>query len=87
MAFLNPYSKQRRAAFAKKQKDAIANKDARRKEILARKKKFRKNGRKFITQYHKELEGANQKTIKEYNEYIRSTKVGKEALAKDEEEE
>ncbi|MCQ2818883.1 MAG: 50S ribosomal protein L4 [archaeon] len=87
MNFLNPYAKERRAALNKYQKECIENKDKRRKEILAKKKQFRKNGRKFISTYYKELEGANKKTIKEYAEYIRSTKVGKEALAKEEEEE
>ena len=35
--------------------------------------------------YHKELEGANEKTIKEYKEYIKSTKIGKAAFAEEEE--
>ena len=87
MEFLNPYSKTKREELAKKQKECIANKDSRRKEILAKKKQYRKKGRQFIHNYYKELEGANKKTIKEYKEYIRSTKVGKEALAVDEDEE
>jgi hypothetical protein len=35
--------------------------------------------------YHKELEGANEKTIKEYKQYIKSTKIGKAAFAEEEE--
>lgn len=84
MNFLNPYSKERRANFAKKQKECIDNKDSRRKKILQEKKKFRKNGRQFIIKYHKELEGANERTINEYKEYIRSTKVGSQAIVDEE---
>ena len=49
------------------------------------KKEHRKGARKFINNYHKELEVANQKTIKEYKEYIKSTKIGKAAFAEEDE--
>ena len=45
---------------------------------LKRKKQHREGGKKFILNYYKELEGANKKTITEYKEYIRSTKIGKQ---------
>ena len=80
MNFLNPYAKEKKAAYAKAQADAKAKHEERRKARLAEKKQHRKKGRQFISKYYKELEGANEKTIKEYKEYIRSTKIGKDAL-------
>lgn len=80
MNYLNPYAKEKKAADKKADEDAKNNRDARRKERLAKKKEHRKKGRQFIIKYYKELEGANQKTIDEYKEYIKSTKVGQAAL-------
>lgn len=80
MNFLNPYAKEKKANYKKEQEENIAKRDERRKKRLALKKEHRKKGRQFITKYYKELEGANEKTIKEYKNYIKSTKVGKEAL-------
>ncbi len=53
---------------------------------LQRKKQHRKIGKSCILNYRKELEGANQKTIKEYKEYIKSTKIGKAAFAEEDAE-
>jgi large subunit ribosomal protein L4e len=80
MNYLNPYAKEKKAADKKADEDAKNNRDARRKERLAKKKEHRKKGRQFIIKYYKELEGANQRTIDEYKEYIKSTKVGQAAL-------
>jgi large subunit ribosomal protein L4e len=80
MDYLNPYAKIKKANYKKAQEENIKNKDANRKARLAKKKEHRKKGRQFIIKYHKELEGANEETIKNYKEYILSTKVGKEAL-------
>ena len=80
MNFLNPYAKEKKANYKKEQEENIAKRDEKRKKRLALKKQHRKKGRQFITKYYKELEGANEKTIKEYKNYIKSTKVGKEAL-------
>lgn len=80
MNFLNPYAKVKKAEYAKQQKEATDKHEERRKARIALKKEHRKKGRQFITKYYKELEGANAKTIKEYKNYIKSTKVGKEAL-------
>ena len=85
MDYLNPYKKELREQYKKEQKE---NKDKHAeivKERLERKKAHRKGARKFISNYHKELEVANQKTIKEYKEYIKSTKIGKAAFAEEEE--
>ena len=86
MDFLNPYKKELREEYKKKQQE---NKDKHAeivKKRLERKRAHRKGARKFISNYHKELEVANQKTIKEYKEYIKSTKIGKAAFAEEEEQ-
>ena len=84
MDFLNPYKKELREEYKKKQQE---NKDKHAeivKKRLERKRALRKGGRKFISSYRKELEGANQETIKEYKNYIKSTKIGKAAFAEEE---
>ena len=86
MDFLNPYKKELRAEYKKKQEENKNNHDAIVKAKLERKRQHRKGGKSFILNYRKELEGANQKTIKEYKEYIKSTKIGKAAFAEEEEE-
>ena len=85
MDFLNPYKKELRAEYKKKQEDDKNKHDAIVKARLERKKKYRKGARKFIINYHKELEGANEKSKKEYREYIKSTKIGKAAFAEEDE--
>ena len=85
MHFLNPYKKELREEYKKKQEQNKDKHDEIVKARLERKKQHRKEGRKFILNYRKELEGANQKTIKEYKEYIKSTKIGKAAFAEEEE--
>jgi large subunit ribosomal protein L4e len=85
MHFLNPYKKELREEYKKKQEENKDKHDEIVKARLERKKQHRKEGRKFILNYRKELEGANQKTIKEYKEYIKSTKIGKAAFAEEEE--
>ena len=85
MNYLNPYKKELRAEYKKKQEDDKNKHDAIVKAKLERKKKYRKGARKFIIKYHKELEGANEKTQKEYREYIKSTKIGKAAFAEEDE--
>lgn len=84
MHFLNPYAKEKKEQYDKQRKECIDKREERRKQRLAKKKEHRKKGRQFIIKYHKELEGANQETIKSYKEYIKSTKIGKEAFADEE---
>ena len=86
MDYLNPYKKELRAEYKKQQEENKSKHDQIVKARLERKKQHRKGARKFIINYHKELEGANEKTIKEYKEYIKSTKIGKAAFAEEEEE-
>jgi large subunit ribosomal protein L4e len=85
MHFLNPYKKELREEYKKKQEENKNNHDAIVKAKLERKRQHRKGGKSFILNYRKELEGANQKTIKEYKEYIKSTKIGKAAFAEEDE--
>ena len=85
MDYLNPYKKELREQYKKEQKEKKDNHAEIVKKRLERKKAHRKGARKFISNYHKELEVANQKTIKEYKEYIKSTKIGKAAFAEEEE--
>lgn len=87
MNFLNPYAKELKESYKKKQQEDKDKHDEIVKKRLERKKKFRKGARKFIIKYHKELEGANQRTIKEYSDYIKSTKIGAAAFAGGNEEE
>jgi large subunit ribosomal protein L4e len=87
MHFLNPYKKELREEYKKKQEENKNKHDEIVKARLERKKKYRKGARKFILKYRQELEEANQKTIKEYKEYIKSTKIGKAAFAEEEEKE
>jgi large subunit ribosomal protein L4e len=86
MNYLNPYAKELKAKYTKEQKDAKDKHDEIVKKRLERKKKFRKSGRKFIINYHKELEGANKDTITSYQNYIKSTKIGKAAEVNEKEE-
>ena len=86
MHYLNPYKKELREKKKKKQEENKNKHDEIAKARLERKRKHRKSGKNFISNYRKELEGANQKTIKEYKEYIKSTKIGKAAFAEEDEE-
>ena len=86
MNFLNPYNKELKAEYKKKQEENKNKHDEIAKARLERKRRHRKSAKAFISNYRKELEGANQKTIKEYKEYIKSTKIGKAAFAEEEEE-
>jgi large subunit ribosomal protein L4e len=87
MHFLNPYKKELREEYKKKQEENKNKHDEIVKARLERKRKYRKGARQFILKYRQELEEANQKTIKEYKEYIKSTKIGKAAFAVEEEKE
>jgi large subunit ribosomal protein L4e len=86
MDFLNPYKKVLKEEYKKKQEESKDKHAAIAKARLERKRKHRKSGRQFIVKYRKELEGANEKTIKEYKEYIKSTKIGKAAFAEEDAE-
>lgn len=85
MHYLNPYARELKAQYKKEQEENKHDQIV--KKRLERKKQHRKGARKFIINYHKELEGANQKTITEYKNYIRSTKIGKSSQLEGEEEE
>ena len=77
---LNPFDKERKAAVRKSVEANVANKATRLNARRAARKTNRKHGRKFISNYHNELSGANARTEKEYKDYIKSTKIGKDAM-------
>lgn len=77
---LNPFDKERKAAVRKSVADNVANKKTRLATRKAARKANRKHGRNFIGRYHTELSGANARSDKEYRDYIKSTKIGKDAM-------
>jgi len=87
MNFLNPHAKVKRESEIKAKEENRKNKDARLKTRRGIRKANRKHGRTFISSYHKELAGANAKTEADYKEYVKTTKVGKDAMKEIVEEE
>lgn len=79
MNFLNPFDKERKAAETKAAAAAKTTRDERKKKRAAARKSFRKNGRKFIATFRKELSGANARSEQDYKDYIKSTKIGAQA--------
>jgi large subunit ribosomal protein L4e len=79
MNFLNPFDKERKATETKNAAAAKTSRAERKQKRAAARKSFRKNGRKFIATFHKELSGANTRSEQDYKEYIRSTKIGAQA--------
>ena len=77
---LNPFDKERKAAAKKANESNRTNKADRIKASKAAKKANRKFGRKFFSNFHKDLSAANTKTEKDYKEYIKSIKIGKDAM-------
>jgi len=56
------------------------NREARNKSRRTVRKSNRKNGRKYISEYNKQL-GVSQKRMEQnYKDYITSTKIGKDAM-------
>jgi large subunit ribosomal protein L4e len=80
MNFLNPYDKERRAAEKQAHADNKANRATRLQQKKVARKALRKNGRKFIREYNKQLNGANTRSEQDYKDYIKSLKVGKDAM-------
>merc|ERR1712166_1724065 len=76
MSRLNPFDKERKAAVKKSTEDNKKNKAAR----LTTRKAARKVNRKFFAHYHTELSGANARTEADYKAYIKSLKIGKDAM-------
>lgn len=83
---LNPFDKERKAAARKANEANKSNKAQRLQTRRAARKANRKHGRKFISNYHKELTGANEKTEKDYKDYIKSIRIGKDAMKEQEED-
>jgi large subunit ribosomal protein L4e len=80
MSRLNPYNAERVKLEQKVETDSKANRQAKRKERAAQRKKNRKFGRSYIRSYRNSLEEANRTTEKDYKNYIKSIKIGKDAM-------
>jgi len=80
MNFLNPYDKVRRQAAHDTEAKNKTTRTERRKQRAAVRKSFRKSGRKFIATYRNQLNEANTRSENDYKDYIKSTKVGKDAM-------
>jgi len=85
MNFLNPHDKVRREGEKKAVEENKKNRDARLKTRRGIRKSNRKHGRTYIHSYHKSLQEANKATEEDYKEYIKSTKIGKDAMKEIEE--
>jgi len=77
---LNPFDKERKAAARKSIESNKANKTTRLATRKAARKTNRKHGRKFFAAYHTELTAANSKSEKDYKDYIKSIRIGKDAM-------
>ena len=80
MNFLNPYDRVRRAAEKAAEENNKKTLNDRRKQRAAARKTNRRHGRQFIRAYNTELGASNARSEQDYKDYIRSTKVGKDAL-------
>lgn len=80
MSRLNPFNAERVKIETEAAKTNKTNRAARLKERAAQRKKNRRHGRTFISSYRNSLEGANQTTEKDYKNYIKSIKIGKDAM-------
>jgi hypothetical protein len=80
MRKLNPFDVERVAGEKKAEVDNKANRVQRRKDKATLRKKFRKLTRKFHGNYKKQLDQANRDTEADYKSYIKSTKIGKDAM-------
>ena len=80
MSKLNPFDAERVKLETKTATDNKTNKAKNLKEKAAQRKKFRKFGRQHIANYRKNLGEANTNTEKDYKNYIKSIKIGKDAM-------
>jgi large subunit ribosomal protein L4e len=77
---LNPYDRVRKAEEKKMEADCKKNKVSNLKTRNAQRKTFRKQGRTFIRNVRTAIEGANQVSEKDYKDYIKSIKIGEDAM-------
>jgi large subunit ribosomal protein L4e len=80
MSRLNPFDAERVAQAKKTETDNKTNRQQRLKERAASRKKLRKFGRQYISNYRRNLEQANRNTETDYKNYIKSIKIGKDAM-------
>jgi large subunit ribosomal protein L4e len=80
MSRLNPFDKERKAEARKAVEANKANKASRLAKRRTERKANRKYGRKFIANFNNELSAANTKTEGDYKDYIKSIRIGKDAM-------
>jgi large subunit ribosomal protein L4e len=78
--FLNPNLKVVRENAIKTQEENKKNRDQRLKARRGVRKTYKKQGRKFLNDFHKSVVEAGLNTEREYKEYIKSTRIGKDAM-------
>lgn len=86
MNFLNPYDKVKRQNAVDAEAKNKATRTERKNKRAVQRKSFRKAGRNFIATYRNQLNVANANSEKDYKDYIKSTKVGKDAMKVQEEQ-
>jgi len=84
---LNPYAKVRRDNERKVEQDSKTNRASNLKTKQVARKKYRKQGRKFITNFRTQLAAANDYSEQDYKAYIKSIKIGEDAMKDKEQEE
>jgi large subunit ribosomal protein L4e len=80
MNFLNPYDAVRRQNVANVDAKNKSNRAERLKKRAAQRKSFKKAGQNFIGNYNTQINNAHGQSLNDYKEYIKSTKVGKDAM-------
>lgn len=86
MAKLNPYDKIRKEKETQAAEKNKTNRAERKANRNQQRKALRKNGRKFISKFNQQLNNAHERSENDYKAYIKSTKVGKDAMVMVEEE-
>jgi large subunit ribosomal protein L4e len=80
MNFLNPYDAVRKQNERNAEATNKSERVQRKKKRAAQRKNYKKAGERFITDYNGQLNNAHAQSLNDYKEYIKSTKVGKDAM-------
>ncbi|MCP3682071.1 MAG: 50S ribosomal protein L4 [bacterium] len=80
MSKINPYDKVRKQDAKKEEEHAKANRDKKLKDKKVVRKKYRKQGRKFIGNVRASIAQANNKSQTDYRNYIESIKIGEDTM-------
>jgi large subunit ribosomal protein L4e len=80
MHFLNPHHRANNEAEKKLHEENKKNRDSRLKAKKTARKAHRKQGRAYIRAFNKQIGEANTRSQNDYTDYIKSIKVGKDAM-------